>query len=509
MKTTFRILPVCLTFCTILSLTSCEDEPRTKRADAVITSIVPSTGVAGTEVVISGSNLQDPKANDINVLFNGIPAEVISITDDEIAVIVPAFASTGAVEVVYEKSKGSEEASAGTFTVPLSGSVDSEFNAGGVGPDLAPSVIKLDHEGRIVIAGFLQYVNGTSRPFIARLNSNGTLDENFDIEAPSSATYVRDFDIASDGSMVMIGAFQYKDANQVPFLSGIARILPDGTHDNTTLTGQGPVNGTVQTVAIQSDGKILLGGNFTSYRHVTWDNPIITTTASRNRIVRLNEDFTLDESFDPGTGFNDDVNDIEILDNGDIMAIGTFSTYNDEPANGMVLLNDDGTPDNSFSTGSGINTGTIHKAVQLPNNNWMVSGTFTGYQGSPAPGLIQLLPNGDRNTAFSLDIIPTPINGVLAGSGARFMDVDSEGRIALGGAFTINDDSRRNLIVIDSDGTLLSFDTGTTFKEESSGVGTPVALAFDDDNNLLVASYSSYIYNGKIKQHLFKVLNDE
>ena len=63
-----------------------------------------------------------------------------------------------------------------------------------------------------------------------------------------------------------------------------------GTLDLSFNPGTGASNN-VWTTSIQSDGKIIIGGNFTSYNGT-----------ARDRIARLNDDGTLDGSFNPGTG---------------------------------------------------------------------------------------------------------------------------------------------------------------------------------------------------------------
>ncbi|MFM9006926.1 MAG: delta-60 repeat domain-containing protein, partial [Flavobacteriales bacterium] len=67
----------------------------------------------------------------------------------------------------------------------------------------------------------------------------------------------------------------------------------DGTLDAGFNPGTGADN-IIYATALQTDGKIIIGGQFTSYNGTT-----------RNSIARLNADGTLDASFNPGTGAND------------------------------------------------------------------------------------------------------------------------------------------------------------------------------------------------------------
>ncbi|HNR29006.1 MAG TPA: tail fiber domain-containing protein, partial [Candidatus Dojkabacteria bacterium] len=96
----------------------------------------------------------------------------------------------------------------------------------------------------------------------------------------------------------------------------IARINSDGSLDTTFNPGSG-ANDTVTSLAIQTDGKIVIGGNFTTYNGT-----------ARNRIARINSDGSLDTTFDPGSGANDTVSFLAIQADGKIVIGGNFTTYN-------------------------------------------------------------------------------------------------------------------------------------------------------------------------------------
>ncbi|MFM8363476.1 MAG: delta-60 repeat domain-containing protein, partial [Haliscomenobacter sp.] len=82
--------------------------------------------------------------------------------------------------------------------------------------------------------------------------------------------------------------------------------------------GQGDgANSSVSTLAVQSDGKILIGGSFSSYNGT-----------ARNRVARLNADGSLDTGFNPGTGANNTVSTFAVQSDGKILIGGSFSSYN-------------------------------------------------------------------------------------------------------------------------------------------------------------------------------------
>ena len=87
----------------------------------------------------------------------------------------------------------------------------------------------------------------------------------------------------------------------------------------------------VNSVVIQNDGKVILGGAFTSFNGLT-----------ENRIIRLNPDGTRDNSFNTGTGFDGGVNSIIIQNDEKILIGGSFISYNGINQNGIIRLNTDG-----------------------------------------------------------------------------------------------------------------------------------------------------------------------
>ena len=174
--------------------------------------------------------------------------------------------------------------------------------------------------------------------------------------------------------MRFAGAFLMIAFLIIPFLTASAS---DGTRDTTFDIGAG-FNNRVWHTSIQDDGKILAGGQFTSYQGV-----------SANRIIRLNPDGTRDTTFDMGGGFNIRIFEILIQDDGKILVGGEFTTYQGVSANGIIRLNPDGTRDTTFDMGGGFNNGIFEILIQ-DDGKILVGGRFTTYQGVPARRIIRL-----------------------------------------------------------------------------------------------------------------------
>lgn len=135
-------------------------------------------------------------------------------------------------------------------------------------------------------------------------------------------------------------------------------------------TGAIGLNVSVHSIALQPDGKILAGGDFTTFNGTT-----------QNRLVRLNSDGSLDTSFNIGTGFNYGVTSITLQPDGKILVGGYLTTFNGATQNRLVRLNSDGTLDTSFNIGIGFNEYVISVTLQ-PDGKILVGGLFKKYNGT-------------------------------------------------------------------------------------------------------------------------------
>jgi len=116
---------------------------------------------------------------------------------------------------------------------------------------------------------------------------------------------------------------------------------PANLLDPTFDPGTGP-NSTVVAVAVQADGKIVIGGEFTE----------IDGTPRRG-IARLNADGSLDREFDPKLTPSDlggpQVSSVALQSDGKVLIFGGFSRLNGVSRNGAARLNPDGSLDASFT----------------------------------------------------------------------------------------------------------------------------------------------------------------
>jgi uncharacterized delta-60 repeat protein len=317
------------------------------------------------------------------------------------------------------------------------GILDASFNPPTGASDLVlSSAIQADD--KILIGGAFIFYNGIARNFIARLNSDGSLDPSFNIGTGANGN-VSTIYIQPDGKILIGGDFTSYNGTA---RNRVARLNSDGSLDSSFNPGTG-TNSNVVSLGVQSDGKILIGGFFTSYNGI-----------ARNRVARLNSDGSLDSSFNPGTGFNEAVDALLIQPDGKILAGGRFSQFQSISTLRIARLNSDGSLDTSFNLGVGLNSFLSSFALQS-DGKIILTGPFSAYNGIPINRVARLNPDGSLDTGFNPSLGPN--------SSVRVSAIQSNGKILIGGDFTSYNGTVRNRIaLLNPDGSLdLGFNPGT------------------------------------------------
>src|SRR5438552_4831593 len=302
----------------------------------------------------------------------------------------------------------------------IDGSVDS-FDPGANDP--AVSCVALQADGKVLVGGPFTTLGGGgsgiyTRNFIGRLYADGTLDNNFDPGANSS---VRAVALQPDGKILLGGDFTTLGGGGIGTTarSRLGRLDPDGTLETSFNPG---ANSTVQALAVQTDGKIVAGGSFTTLGN--------GGTTARNRIGRLNADGTLDASVNAGA--DQSVRALAVQVDGKILVAGDFTTLRSGSVtmvrNHLGRLNSDGTLDTSFDPGA---NGLIEELAVQADGRILVAGDFTtlggGGTGTTVRNKIGRL-NADGTLDTSFD--PGANLAVLA------LAIEADGKILVGGNFT-------------------------------------------------------------------------
>lgn len=345
----------------------------------------------------------------------------------------------------------------------------------------------------VMIGGSYTSYGSTGATRLSRLNSDGSLDIMFPTGlgatgVTAGTVAIRTLLQETDGSgkMYLGGAFTGWNGTAV---NRIVRLNGNGTVDSGFVVGTG-FNDTVYSIVRNADGKIYVGGDFTTYKGTTV-----------NGIVRLNADGSIDSTFAMGTGFfvsssDDGYGNISYVyggirglalapdGSGDLYVTGTFTSYKGVAATGLIRLNADGSKDTAFAIGSGLagGTGTVVQPVNDGTNDVYVSGSFTSYNGTPRNRIVRLTPTG---VVYGNFIPSSAINGTVQ---ALQPVGDGTGDMYVGGLFT------RGLIRMKNTGAAVS---GFVFDLKNGSAGSVNALAIDP-NGKLFATGAYTTYAGKI-----------
>lgn len=205
--------------------------------------------------------------------------------------------------------------------------------------------------------------------------------------------YLTDFIVGESSSYVYGGPGAYYNGSYtVPgnYLFKINSDLSYATEFDTGSLGFNQYPYTGASLYLQNDGRLIVMGSFTTYNGVF-----------NSRIIRLNPDGSIDNTFNSGTGFNNFTEGILLDSFGNMFILGLFATYDGYTSPRLVKLLPDGSKDTSFNIGAGFNNTTI-SGVMLSDNSMVISGYFTSYKGvTVSKAIIKLLPNGNVDPSFN------------------------------------------------------------------------------------------------------------
>ena len=353
----------------------------------------------------------------------------------------------------------------GLAGVTAGGSLDLSFNPGS-GADGEVSFVAWQTNGQVIIQGDFTTFNGTPRLGLARLNADGSLDLNFD--PGNRAANVSVLACQPDGKVVFSGSFTSLDGFAV---TNLARLNADGSLDTNFCAVAGLNYGLnpqahADSISLQTDGKILLSGLFTSVNGV-----------ALSHIARLNVDGTLDSSFNPGTGFKlskDPFRSICSLaqPNNQALVWGNFSSFNGTNCSGVARLLENGQLDKGFNSAWGINKQLWVDTVALQSSGKMLVAPSSGH-------LTSRLRRYQTNGILDADWM----SEVGANSDVQTILRQTDGKLIVGGWFsTFNDASRFGLVRLTADGK-----PDPSFTANVSIGNGVIAAALQPDGKLVVA----------------------
>ncbi|MBE7498473.1 MAG: cadherin-like beta sandwich domain-containing protein [Verrucomicrobiaceae bacterium] len=421
------------------------------------TSYTVQAPYASTSLSLTPIRLQSAAT----IQVNGVP-----VASGAASAAIPLGIGSNVINIVVTAADG---VTTKTYTVTViraaagAGDVDLSYDPRASStPNIYTSVPQPD--GKILIGGYFFSLqpNGaassTSRNYLARVNADGTLDTAF---SPSLNWLVYAIALQPDGKILIGGDFVNVNGQA---RNRIARLNADGSLDTSFNPN---ANGTVYGILVQPDGQIVISGSFSTLQPNGAASP-----TTRNRIARLNADGTLDATFNPNA--NSEVYALALQPDGKILLGGWFSTLQPIgavsaiPSNRLARLNADGTLDTAFNPN--VNSGVTTMAVQ-PDQKILISGFFSGVNSTTRNRVARVNLDGTLDTTFN----PNANGDVYS------MALQADGKVVLGGNFTTlqpngaaSPTPRNRIARLNADGTL-----DTAFNPDANAIVRSLALQVD------------------------------
>lgn len=349
-------------------------------------------------------------------LKNGVPMP--GATNDQIVIQHAQFSDEAGYSVIVSNVDGNITSMNADLAIrlPRAGDVDGTFVTGGMIDNRVRAVV-VQPDGKILIGGDFTTVHGAAHGGIARLNTDGSTDQTFLNGLAGVRGTVCSIARQSDGKIIIGGEFG--EVNDVPCWD-IARLNRDGSLDTTF---GGAVSGTIYSLALQGDGKIIVGGSF-------WQ----TNDIAPKNLERLNPDGSLDDSFLVDSNqFPMAVEAVALQSDGKILVARYPYGAAIQP---VVRLNSDGTMDNSFHNVALVPAGyppVASLAVQS-DGNIFIGGSFTNVDGFSCNNLARLHSDGTIDTNF-IPAFPAPTSPSGYAS-VNSIAIQPDGKIVAGADFS-------------------------------------------------------------------------
>jgi uncharacterized delta-60 repeat protein len=327
--------------------------------------------------------------------------------------------------------------------------------------------IAVQADGRILAGGFFTGIGGQTRNNIARLDAATGLADSFD---PNASSNVFSIAVQADGKILAAGDFTTLAPNGGAAVTRnrIARLEVDGRLDQTlnlNATGSG-ILATALATAVQPDGKILIGGGFTTVLGV-----------ARNKMARLNTDGTLDTAFSPNaSGPSAYIDSIAVQADGKILAGGSFTSIGGQPRNHIARLDPTTGLADSFDPNANSPNSNVRAVAVQADSKILVGGYFTAIGGQTRNNIARLDAMTGLADSFNPDangivyaIAVQPDGKILVGGDLTNIGGQTRGRIArldattgLADSFDPNASLAVSTIAVQTDGKILAGGTFTS-----------------------------------------------
>ncbi len=299
------------------------------------------------------------------------------------------------------------------------------------GPDSWVWALALQSDGRLLVGGQFASFNGVPGGEVVRLNPDGNVDTNFTASITSGDPTIHSVAVQADGRVLIGGMFT--GINGVTSFH-LARLNADGTLDSnftaSVTSSQSFI--TVSHLGLQTDSQIVIGGSFES-----------VSGAPHANIARLNHNGTLDSGYNAAIDISPNALIVQADDK--VLIGGAFSSVNGLASPHIARLNTNGTLDSGFTVAV---DGNVDAFAQQPDGKIIIGGGFTLVNGEGRSRIARLNLNGTLDTTFQ--------NGMAGADGyVGCVAYDPAGRVLVGGQFTSVNNVTRNWVArLNSNGSL-------------------------------------------------------
>ena len=305
----------------------------------------------------------------------------------------------GKVLVLSDDVHDSNSVPNGLARLNPDGSIDAGFSAGeSTGHPDRLVIAALRPDGRILVGKSFEYFNNPNPCAVAQIHPDGSADTSFRFRLHPGGAMVSAILSLPDGRAIIGGHFNR--LNNAPRV-GIAGLNPDGTLDQN-FTPPDEQMAWVDALARQPDGRILVSGSFMN-----------STPPFANNMVRLKANGNLDTSFKLPNGFSGSAHAIALQPDGKILIGGSVGFVSGPWY--LARLHPDGSPDTTFQQGIGIAGADpyVEDVLVQPDGKILVAGSFESYNGIPRVGLFRVHPDGSLDETFAVDPESLPWVGQL------------------------------------------------------------------------------------------------
>lgn len=473
----------------------------------------PPSGPPGTIVTFKSKGLLNWEGK-FNFLINNEISEIQNVTDSTITVRVPDLISSGLASIIIEN----QVFYGPRFTVEGNVTVDPNFGLtiGTNGPIFGYIQTGNDY---FLVGSFndIEQTTASSSNFryngIAKINKNGGVFKNrwwenndSDGNTPGRGlkglnTSILSISRFSNGKYLISGNFdeQYvgnKDGSNltkgVDYEYGLGSIttinentslqllknvavvnptpeFPELGKDDVPLFNGGFPNQVVIKSIITPDDKVIALGNLNLYASADYSKSTRQTRfynyTNVKSVAKMDQFGVLDPTYHTGTGgINGIINDAALLDNGKLIIVGSFSSFDGVQANNIVRLDANGNYDSSFAIGTGANGQISNIEYNAQYQKIIITGSFTTFNGDAHDGVVVMNQDGLLDVNFNAR--------VFSGGKPNFGKILKDGKILLSGSFNKYDNiTRSGFLLLNEDGAVVQdFNIAGTFEGQINEV---------------------------------------